>query len=69
MEKKYKEKNFISAVVYCYNDACIIKEFIENLHKTLSEIFLKFEIIIVNDCSTDNSSDIIAVPLKPKIVL
>lgn len=31
MEKKYKEKNFISAVVYCYNDACIIKEFIENL--------------------------------------
>ena len=37
MEKKYKEKNFISAVVYCYNDACIIKEFIENLHKTLSE--------------------------------
>ena len=59
MEKKYKEKNFISVVVYCYNDACIIKEFIENLHKTLSEIFLKFEIIIVNDCSTDNSSDII----------
>lgn len=50
-----KEKNFASAVVYCYNDAVKIGGFIENLDKTLASNFLKYEIIVVNDASTDNS--------------
>jgi len=50
-----KEKNFVSAVVYCHDDATTIKSFIENLDKKLTENFQKYEIIIVNDGSTDDS--------------
>lgn len=50
-----KEKNFISAVVYVNNDEKNIKEFLEKLRGELSNNFLKYEIICVNDCSTDNS--------------
>lgn len=54
-----KEKNFASAVVYCYNDSETIGGFIENLDKTLSDNFLKYEIVVVNDASTDESVNII----------
>lgn len=54
-----KEMNFASAVVYCYNDANTIGDFIENLDKTLAVNFLKYEIIVVNDASVDKSIDII----------
>lgn len=54
-----KEKNFASAVVYCYNDANTIGNFIENLDKTLACNFLKYEIIVVNDSSTDESVNIV----------
>ena len=53
------EKNFVSAVVYVHNNENEIKKFLEMLHKTLSEHFLKFEIIMVNDASSDKSADII----------
>lgn len=59
MDKNYKEKNFISAVVYCHNDASSIGDFIKQLDHTLAENFLKYEIIVVNDASTDESIDII----------
>lgn len=61
-----KEKNFISAVVYCHNEAETIKSFIENLDKTLSDNFLKYEIIIVNGACTDNTIDIIKDYAKTK---
>ncbi len=48
-----KEKNFISAVVYVYNDEKHIVEFVERLYRELELHFLKFEIICVNDCSDD----------------
>ncbi len=51
-----KEKNFVSAVVYCCNDADRITTFIQNLDKTLSFNFLKYEIIVVNDSSSDDSA-------------
>lgn len=54
-----KEKNFISAVVYCCNDADKIGLFIEGLHHTLAAIFAKFEIVVVNDASKDNSLEVI----------
>lgn len=54
-----KEMNFISAVVYCYNDSSSIGNFVEQLSKTLSDNFLKYEIIVVNDASTDDSVEIV----------
>lgn len=54
-----KEKNFASAVVYCHNDAVTIGKFVESLDHTLNENFLKYEIIIVDDDSHDDSVQII----------
>ena len=54
-----KEKNFVSAVVYCCNDATGIGSFIQCLDLALYTNFLKYEIIVVNDASDDNSSSII----------
>lgn len=54
-----KEKNFVSAVVYCCNNTDCIGTFIQRLDTVLSEHFLKYEIIIVNDASSDNSTRIV----------
>jgi len=51
-----KEKNFVSAVVYCCNDAEKIGTFVQNLDETLTANFLKYEIVIVNDASDDEST-------------
>lgn len=51
-----KEKNFVSAVVYCCNDADEIGTFIKSLDETLATNFLKYEIVIVNDASDDDSA-------------
>lgn len=52
-----KEKNFISAVVYVHNNEKNIGSFIERINNKLSENFEKYEIICVNDNSTDNSAE------------
>ena len=54
---KNKEKNFISAVVYANNSERDIRNFLENINKILAENFLKYEIICVNDASTDGTVD------------
>lgn len=54
-----KEKNFVSAVVYIHNSEKYIKKFIKELNHFLNENFTKYEIICVNDGSTDNSVDTI----------
>ena len=54
-----KEKNFVSAVVYCYNDEETIVDFIESLDKILANNFMKYEIIVTDDDSTDNSVNLI----------
>lgn len=54
-----KEQNFASAIVYVYNNERDIENFISTLYNTLDENFLKFEIIVVNDVSTDNSIGIV----------
>lgn len=59
-----KEKNFISAVVYVRNNEKTIAKFIEELNKVLKEKFLKYEIIFVNDCSTDNSMNVVKATIK-----
>lgn len=54
-----KEKNFISAVVYVRNNEQNILKFAENLNNILEQNFLKYEIIFVNDESTDKSEECI----------
>ena len=54
-----KEKNFVSAVVYCCNDADGIANFIKGLDTILFANFLKYEIIVVNDASSDNSCHLV----------
>ena len=51
-----KEKNFISAVVYVNNDERGIKPFLIQLAGVLDAHFDKYEIICVNDASTDGSA-------------
>lgn len=54
-----KEKNFISAVVYCCNDSDRIGDFVKNLDETLAANFIKYEIVVVNDSSDDDSTKIV----------
>ncbi len=54
-----KEKNFISAVIYIRNDEKNILKFADILNQSLQDHFLKYELIFVNDCSTDKSSEVI----------
>lgn len=50
-----KEKNFISVVIYVHNNEKQIPYFFERLYNVLNNNFINFEVICVNDCSTDNS--------------
>ena len=50
-----KEKTFISTVVYVFNSENIIASFLQELDSYLFDNFEIYEIILVNDCSTDNT--------------
>lgn len=50
-----KEKNFISAVIYVHSQQKEIFSFLELIEKSLSELFEKYEIICVEDASSDKS--------------
>lgn len=52
-----KEKNFISVVIYVYNQERTIKTFLEGLNNCLGNTFEKYEIICVDDASSDYSSE------------
>ena len=52
---KNKEKNFVSAVVYCRNSKGTIGSFLTAVNNSLKENFEKYEIICVNDCSQDGT--------------
>ncbi len=55
MKNNIKEKNFISAIIYVHNYEKEIYKFIKKVNKELEENFEKYEIICVNDGSTDKS--------------
>jgi dolichol-phosphate mannosyltransferase len=54
-----KEKNFISAVVYVHNNDEMIEYFFQQLQSVLHQYFEKYEIICVDDDSTDRSIEMI----------
>lgn len=54
-----KEKNFISAVIYVHNDEELLSDTFELIYTQLNENFEKYEIIFVNDDSTDCSVQVI----------
>lgn len=51
--------NGISIIVPVYNEATIIESTYQNLQRTLATVELPFEIIMVNDGSTDGSGDVL----------
>lgn len=54
-----KESNFASAVVYIHQDEGRVEEFLTRLQGQLGENFKNYEIICVNDDSTDRSAELI----------
>lgn len=52
-----KEHNFVSAVVYLHNDAPNVTPFLTMLQGQLSEYFEQYEIVCVNDASTDDTAE------------
>ncbi len=56
MQTINKEKNFVSAVVYLHNESDRITEFLNVVNSALSERFTTYEIICVNDKSSDDTT-------------
>jgi dolichyl-phosphate beta-glucosyltransferase len=54
-----KVKRKISVIIPCYNEALIISDTVKKIDKYLSLRKFNYEIILVNDGSTDNTLDII----------
>ncbi|WP_445717180.1 glycosyltransferase [Flavobacterium sp.] len=50
-----KEKKLISVILYLYNNENSILDFLFQITKQADLLFEQFEVIIVNDCSTDDS--------------
>ena len=49
----------ITAIIACYRDAEAISFMYERLVKTFNEMKVRYEIIFVNDCSPDNTEEIL----------
>ncbi|MCD7836403.1 MAG: glycosyltransferase [Lachnospiraceae bacterium] len=54
-----KEKNFVSCVVYLHNEGAAVKVFLEGICSVIRENFEKFEIVCVNDGSTDDTLEFV----------
>ncbi len=54
-----KEHNFISAVVYLHNDAQNVTPFLTMLYDQLESNFEKYEVVCVNDASTDDTAKLV----------
>lgn len=52
-------KHSVSAVIACYKDGRAIPVMYERLKKTFTELNIDYEIIFVNDCSPDDSEEVI----------
>jgi len=58
----------ISAIVPVYNEEKIVKETIENLKKELGRLDLNYEILVVNDASTDKTREVLEKISEIKII-
>jgi dolichol-phosphate mannosyltransferase len=59
-KKNNPEKNLsISAIIACYKDAQAIPFMYQRLTETFKKLKIEYEIIFVNDCSPDNSAQVI----------
>jgi len=52
---RIKESNFVSAIIYIHDNDEVLYNFLQTIYFVLKKNFKKFEIICVNDYSTDNS--------------
>ena len=50
----------VSAFFPCYNDSQTIGGLVHTVEATLKQITDDYEIIVVNDCSTDDSAEVLA---------
>ena len=55
MEKNIK----ITVLIPCYNEGKTIEKVLTDVKKSLDEIKCLYEIIIINDCSSDNTENIL----------
>ena len=58
-KKLIKEKKFVSAVIYLRNDAQYVQSFMDMITGILSSSFTDYELIFVNDASTDDSVSLV----------
>src|ERR1019366_4057722 len=54
-----KPRRSISAIVACYKDAEAIPIMYRRLSDTFQKLKVDYELIFVNDCSPDNSAEVI----------
>ena len=67
MKDTNNENPTISIVCPCYNEALVLHLFINELQKTLNQVKLSFEIILINDGSSDNTLEkMLQIKLKIK---
>jgi len=64
-ERLAQKQVFISCVVPAHNEKELIEQFLTDLHTKLTELSNQFEIIIIDDGSSDNTADIIKQLIKP----
>lgn len=57
-------ENLISIVIPCFNSEKSITELVERIKKVEQKIDFQFQIILVNDCSTDNTLEILKSLIK-----
>jgi glycosyltransferase involved in cell wall biosynthesis len=54
----------LTAFVSCYNEANYIIHTLDDICSALHEVGISFEIIVIDDCSTDNSFDLVSEYIK-----
>jgi hypothetical protein len=56
---KNLEENYLSAVVVIHDNAPVLVDKLKSLNRTLAELFKYFEIVVVDNFSQDNTTDIL----------
>jgi len=52
--------NHYAIIAPCFNENEIIIQFLHSLEDTLQNLPYHFTVVVVNDCSTDNTADLLA---------